>query len=47
MHLDVESRHVERLEEYLGGLLAIGDRIEWRFRQQDWVLAGLGLKEKK
>ena len=39
-----ECGHIERLEEYLGGLLPITAGVERRLCQQDGVLLGEGLQ---
>lgn len=36
---DVERGHVERLEEYLRGMVAVVRRIQWRLSEQDGVLS--------
>lgn len=42
LHGDVEPRHVEGLEEDLGGKLSVLRRVQWRLSQAEVVVLRLG-----
>lgn len=44
LHLNVESGHVKRLEEYLRRLFPVSQRVQRGVREQNWMLFRENLK---